>query len=186
MLKKLHTQNTQFSKIQVLIVLIICIFAFDTCLIIFPKFYNKFRTNILSPTHCYITHKPIQNILKNVWNSKYIQKIISGQNGRLDGRSVPISGQNGQPPCQRTFSVGAFVHVVSRLTGRPPTLAVDRSVNQLRDPNSWLGPMFWFSLLNGRAVDRPVDWSQCLLYGWAVGRPTELPIACQMAITAGF
>jgi len=47
-------------------------------------------------------------------------------------------------------------------------------VDRLRDPNSRLGSVdrhFWFSLLNGRAVDRPVDQSQWLFYRWAVGRP---------------
>jgi len=35
-------------------------FGFDTCLISFSKFYNKFRICISSPIHCYITLKPIQ------------------------------------------------------------------------------------------------------------------------------
>ena len=140
MLKKLH-KNTWFWKIQVLIVLIFYMFGFDTCLIIFLKFYNKFRTCISSPIHCCITLKRTQNILKIIWNSKSIQKTVSGQNGRPDGRPVTISGQNGRRPVDRAFGQGActFVHVVGRPTGRPLTLTVDRSVDRLRDPNSQLG-----------------------------------------------
>jgi len=41
-------------------------------------------------------------------------------------------------PVDRAFGQGAckFVHVVGRPTDRPLTLAVDRSVDRLRDPNS--------------------------------------------------
>ena len=41
MLKKLHTKNTRFQKIQVLIVLAFCMFGFDTCLIVFQNFITS-------------------------------------------------------------------------------------------------------------------------------------------------
>ena len=53
-------------------------------------------------------------------------------------------------PVNRAFGQGActFVHVVSRLTDQQLTLAVDQSVDRLRDPNSQLG-----------SVDRPLIFS---------------------------
>jgi len=66
MLKKLHIQKYMISKIQVLIALVFCMLGFDTCIVIFPKFYIKFRTCILSPIHYYIAYKLIQNMLKNI------------------------------------------------------------------------------------------------------------------------
>jgi len=71
-LKKYTHKNTQFRKIQVLIVLVFCMFGFDTCLIIFSKFYIKFRTCITFSIHCYITYKAIQNILKKYLKLKNI------------------------------------------------------------------------------------------------------------------
>ena len=42
-LKKLHTQKYTISKNTSLIVLVFCMFGFDTCLVNFPKFYIKFK-----------------------------------------------------------------------------------------------------------------------------------------------
>ena len=142
------------SEIQVLIVLVFSIFGFGTYLIIFSKFYIKFRTCISSPIHCYFIYKAIQNILKNIWNSKFSLKSGSGQVGRPYGRLVPMTSQNGRPGlwprCTFVHVVGRlFVYVVGWPTGRPLTLAVDR----LKDPYSWFGsvdrgsrPTFYFSL----------------------------------------
>jgi len=120
MLKKLHTQNTRFWKIQVLIVLVFCIFGIDTCLINFSKFYNKFRTCISSLIHYYIILKLIQNILKIIWNSKTIHKTVSGQNGWSPDRPVPIAGQNGRPRLSpRGVHICAHCQSTDRSTANP-------------------------------------------------------------------
>ena len=158
-------------------------FDFDACLIIFPKVYNNFRTCISSPIHYYITYKPIQNTLKNVWNSKIIQKTVSGQVGRPVIWSVPMAGQNDRPPSHRAFGQGActFVHVVGRPNSRSLTLAVDRSVDWLRDPNSRLGSVdrpliFFFIWTKGRSTGANDSFLDELSVDWSLtDRLTESP-----------
>ena len=153
----------------------------------FPKFYNKFRTCISLPIHWYITYKLIQNILKNIWNSKGFLKNCF-RPSRSTGQST---GAYGRPKQSTGRSPGLWpraVHFCARC------LLTDKSTaNPCCRPTEshllsiWAGRLgrwltFYFFPLNCRAVDR----SQWLFSGWAGGRPAGWPTACQLSITTSF